>query len=265
MLSLPKFTVQAIAGPDVGQKAQSIDGRLTVGTAEGTVLRLTDPTVSRYHVELEATAQGVVVRDLGSTNRTLLGGVSIRETAVTRESSSTSGAPRVQRQLRRREGDGHHEFGARVPRLVGRVAGDEARVRRDRDGRAHQRAGPHHGRERHGQRARRARHPRREPARERAVRGRRLRRPSGHAHRERAFRARARRIHRRHGRARGRLRARRRRHAVPRRARRAPARAAAEAPCARSARARFAASAARDRSRSTCASSPPPTATSAAT
>jgi DNA-binding NtrC family response regulator len=95
VLSLPKFTVQAIAGPDIGLKAQSIDGRLTVGTAEGTVLRLTDPTVSRYHVELEATSQGVVVRDLGSTNRTLLGGVSIREVAVTREVELDIGRSRV--------------------------------------------------------------------------------------------------------------------------------------------------------------------------
>jgi DNA-binding NtrC family response regulator len=95
VLSLPKFTVQAIAGPDVGQQAQSVDGRLTVGTAEGTVLRLTDPTVSRFHIEFEATAQGVVVRDLGSTNRTLLDGVSIREVAVTREVELDIGRSRV--------------------------------------------------------------------------------------------------------------------------------------------------------------------------
>jgi two-component system, NtrC family, response regulator GlrR len=95
VLSLPKFTVATIAGPDIGAKAQSVDGRLTIGTAEGTVLRLTDPTVSRYHVELEATAQGVVVRDLGSTNRTLLEGVSVREVAVSREVELDIGRSRV--------------------------------------------------------------------------------------------------------------------------------------------------------------------------
>jgi two-component system, NtrC family, response regulator GlrR len=95
IVSLPRFTVRAVAGPDVGQSAQSVEGRLTVGTAEGTVLRLTDPTVSRYHIELEATAQGVVVRDLGSTNRTLLGGVSVREVAVTRDVELDLGRSRV--------------------------------------------------------------------------------------------------------------------------------------------------------------------------
>jgi DNA-binding NtrC family response regulator len=95
VLSLPRFTVQATGGPDVGMKAQSIDGRLTVGTAEGAALRLTDPTVSRYHFELEATAQGVVVRDLGSTNRTLLAGVSVREVALTREVELDIGRSRV--------------------------------------------------------------------------------------------------------------------------------------------------------------------------
>jgi DNA-binding NtrC family response regulator len=94
-LSIPKFTVQAVAGPDAGQSAESVEGRLTVGTAEGNLLRLTDPTVSRYHVELEAAAQGVVVRDLGSTNRTLLAGVSVREVVLTRDVELDFGRSRV--------------------------------------------------------------------------------------------------------------------------------------------------------------------------
>jgi len=95
ILSLPRFTVRAVAGPDTGKSAQSVEGRLTIGTAEGTVLKLTDPTVSRYHVELEATAHGVVVRDLGSTNRTLLGGVSVRDVSVTRDVELDLGRSRV--------------------------------------------------------------------------------------------------------------------------------------------------------------------------
>ena len=43
VVSLPRFTVRVVAGPDTGQEAQSVDGRLSVGTAEGAVLRLTDP------------------------------------------------------------------------------------------------------------------------------------------------------------------------------------------------------------------------------
>jgi DNA-binding NtrC family response regulator len=87
--------VRVVAGPDSGQEAQSVDGRLSVGTAEGALLRLTDPTVSRYHVDFEATTQGVVVRDLGSTNRTLLSEVAIREIAVTRDVELEVGRSRI--------------------------------------------------------------------------------------------------------------------------------------------------------------------------
>jgi len=95
IVSLPRFTVRVVAGPDAGQEAPSVEGRLSVGTAEGAVLRLTDPTVSRYHVDFEATTQGVVVRDLGSTNRTLLNEVSIREVAVTRDVELEVGRSRI--------------------------------------------------------------------------------------------------------------------------------------------------------------------------
>jgi DNA-binding NtrC family response regulator len=95
VVSLPRFTVRVVAGPDAGLEAQSVDGRLTVGTAEGALLRLTDPTVSRYHVDFEATTQGVVVRDLGSTNRTLLSEVAIREIAVTRDVELEVGRSRI--------------------------------------------------------------------------------------------------------------------------------------------------------------------------
>jgi DNA-binding NtrC family response regulator len=95
VLSIPRFTVQAIAGPDAGATAESVEGRITVGTAEGALLRLTDPTVSRYHVELEATSQGLVVKDLGSTNRTLLGGIVVREVAVTRDVELEIGRSRI--------------------------------------------------------------------------------------------------------------------------------------------------------------------------
>ncbi len=95
VLSFPRYTVRVVAGPDTGQQAQSVDGRLIVGTAEGALLRLTDPTVSRYHVDFDATAQGVVVRDLGSTNHTLLGGVNVHEIAVTRDVELEVGRTRL--------------------------------------------------------------------------------------------------------------------------------------------------------------------------
>jgi DNA-binding NtrC family response regulator len=82
-VSVPRFRVQVAKGPDAGAVGISEEGRMTIGTAEGVTLRLGDPTVSRFHAELEATAQGIAIRDLGSTNGVRLGQVMVRE-VVTR-------------------------------------------------------------------------------------------------------------------------------------------------------------------------------------
>jgi transcriptional regulator with GAF, ATPase, and Fis domain len=47
--------------------------RLRIGKAKDNDLVLSDPSVSRYHCELERGADGIVVRDLGSTNHTRIG------------------------------------------------------------------------------------------------------------------------------------------------------------------------------------------------
>jgi DNA-binding NtrC family response regulator len=95
VVTLPRFTVRVVSGPDAGLAATSVDGRLIVGTAEGTLLRLTDRTVSRYHLDFEATANGLLVRDLGSTNGTMLGNAAVREIAVTRETELDVGKTRI--------------------------------------------------------------------------------------------------------------------------------------------------------------------------
>ena len=85
----------------------------------------------------------------------------------------------------------------------------------------------------------------------------------GHAARERALRPQARRVHRRPRRQEGPVRARRRRHDLPRRDRRDGAGHAGAAPARARRTARSARSAPPRRARSTCASSPRPTATCA--
>jgi DNA-binding NtrC family response regulator len=81
-ISVPRFRVEVASGPDAGATAVSEDGRMSLGTAEGNTLRLADPSVSRFHAELEATAAGIAIRDLGSTNGTHLGPASVREIVV---------------------------------------------------------------------------------------------------------------------------------------------------------------------------------------
>ena len=82
MQSVPVRTiaVEVIAGADAGTRA--IGTEVTVGTAEGSALRLRDPAVSRFHVELRPVAGGIGVIDHGSTNGTYAGAVRVERGVI---------------------------------------------------------------------------------------------------------------------------------------------------------------------------------------
>ncbi|MEM9073645.1 MAG: sigma 54-interacting transcriptional regulator [Myxococcota bacterium] len=67
-------------GPDSGASASLLDRDLTVGTSDDNVVVLTDPSVSRYHCEIERRGPRVTIRDLGSTNGTRVGPVWLHAT-----------------------------------------------------------------------------------------------------------------------------------------------------------------------------------------
>ncbi|CAN5904604.1 hypothetical protein BH11MYX3_BH11MYX3_26690 [soil metagenome] len=76
-----RITVEA--GPDAGaQHAPDDVASIAIGTSEDNAIVLTDPTVSRYHLELRRTASGVQVTDLGSRNGTWVGGVRLERAIV---------------------------------------------------------------------------------------------------------------------------------------------------------------------------------------
>jgi transcriptional regulator with GAF, ATPase, and Fis domain len=68
-----RFALEVVAGPDVGARVTSASDELTIGTAAGADLRLTDAAVSRLHCAIRVTPRGLELRDLGSTNGTILG------------------------------------------------------------------------------------------------------------------------------------------------------------------------------------------------
>ena len=74
---VPTWAVEVVAGPDAGRRVETCEALVRVGTDAGNDLVLGDDTVSRRHLELERGPRGVLVRDLGSRNGTLLEGRSV--------------------------------------------------------------------------------------------------------------------------------------------------------------------------------------------
>jgi DNA-binding NtrC family response regulator len=73
--------VEVVAGIDAGKSA-TLGSRGIVGRAETAEMRLGDPTVSQFHVELVGTANGIRVRDLGSHNNVFLRDAMVRDAVV---------------------------------------------------------------------------------------------------------------------------------------------------------------------------------------
>lgn len=68
-----------VAGPGKGAVFELGGDRTTIGRDAGNDLVLEDAGVSRFHAEIYRIPEGYVIRDLGSTNGTLVGGRKIRE------------------------------------------------------------------------------------------------------------------------------------------------------------------------------------------
>jgi len=66
-----------VTGADTPAEATSDGTELTIGTAEGNQLVLSDPTVSRHHCAIRVSPRGFQLVDLGSTNGTWLAGFRI--------------------------------------------------------------------------------------------------------------------------------------------------------------------------------------------
>jgi DNA-binding NtrC family response regulator len=76
-IRFPRYRLTVLDGPD---KDRAIDGgaaELAIGTATANAVILSDPAVSRYHIAISPTPRGHLVRDLGSTNGTMINGVVI--------------------------------------------------------------------------------------------------------------------------------------------------------------------------------------------
>ncbi|MBI2893058.1 MAG: sigma 54-dependent Fis family transcriptional regulator [Deltaproteobacteria bacterium] len=94
-LPVQSLKVEVVDGPDRGAAFEAEGDHVDIGTAEGNDLHLTDPTVSRYHVELTRCPEGVRVQDLGSTNGTRAGCVRIASGIVPPDTEIAIGQTRL--------------------------------------------------------------------------------------------------------------------------------------------------------------------------
>ncbi len=80
--------------PDGKSFAIDVDP-IVVGRDAGATVSLADPEVSALHCELRANSEGVLLRDLGSTNGTFVGPLRVRECALTQVTEVTVGSTRI--------------------------------------------------------------------------------------------------------------------------------------------------------------------------
>ncbi len=81
-LRILSVALVVVDGPDRGARAEVRGGSARIGTAEGSDLRLNDRTASRVHCELRVRANGILVKDSGSTNGTFADGIRVIEAEV---------------------------------------------------------------------------------------------------------------------------------------------------------------------------------------
>jgi len=88
---LESFDLHVVSGPDRGAHRRLGPGKIRVGTAPSCDVRLSDPTVSRLHCQIEVHGHGVRVTDLDSTNGTLVDGVRVYDADLVAGGSVTVG------------------------------------------------------------------------------------------------------------------------------------------------------------------------------
>jgi DNA-binding NtrC family response regulator len=79
VLVLRSARISVVSGPDQGAACTITTSRIRIGTADDNGLTLSDPRVSRHHLELQVQDRGYLVTDLQSTNGTFYRGARIKE------------------------------------------------------------------------------------------------------------------------------------------------------------------------------------------
>jgi len=92
-----------MTGPRKGEEFAITQARSTIGRGEDSTITINDPSMSRHHAELVYGAAEFRVRDLDSSNGTLLNGSVVEEYAIRNGDKLTMGETIVRFQVERLE------------------------------------------------------------------------------------------------------------------------------------------------------------------
>jgi DNA-binding NtrC family response regulator len=118
--------LEVLTGPDAGKSLTSDSDSVTVGSADGNDLMLSDKTVSRFHLELRRQRGRIVAVDHGSTNGTRAGSVVLHSTAAALDAGTVLqlGATSL------KVADGDLVDVGEAPHVLGDLLGDSLPMRR---------------------------------------------------------------------------------------------------------------------------------------
>jgi len=124
-IELECIVLEVISGREAGLRTKLSQPSIRLGSATGNDVVLTDSTVSRHHAQIRITTQGLVVRDLGSTNGTFCDGVRVIEAYLRPDMTCALGEAqlRVTREFEAR----HYEVGQE--QSLGSLVGASAPMR----------------------------------------------------------------------------------------------------------------------------------------
>src|SRR5688572_15017076 len=113
------FRLLVLAGPAKGVELESTGERCSIGSDPANALVIEDPTVSRFHCEITTGPREIRVRDLGSTNGTIVDGVRINDAFLRAGSALVLGRSVVSFEL----GGMHHELAVSSQTRFGSLVG----------------------------------------------------------------------------------------------------------------------------------------------
>ncbi len=124
-IELECILLEVVEGPDAGLRTKVTLPSIQLGSAADNDVVLTDPTVSRRHAQIRITNQGLLVRDLDSTNGTFCNDVRVLEAYLKPEMTCALGKTklRVARQFEER----HYQVGRE--QSLGSLVGGSAPMR----------------------------------------------------------------------------------------------------------------------------------------